>query len=249
MRDVGTLDELYRRLQTSLFSALTQIDCWYLKNPVWKQIHKDDNNSGKFMENWQQTEAACRKLLQVRMSLLPYLYTTFIDYAERGWPPARALVLDYPDDPETWGIDDQYLLGPSLMVAPLFTGQAKRNVYLPDGDWYDFWTRQRYAGGRSISIEKGLDQIPVFVKGDSLIPLAEPVEFVTPETRFDVTVRVFGAKAEPFTLYEDDGVTFDFEKGKQNRLELRWDGNAGTTRKTGGYSGPPRYRIVRFSRQ
>ena len=63
VRDMGSLEELYRRLQTSVFSAVTQVDCWYLKNPVWKQINKDLNNSGKFMDQWEQTEAACRKLL------------------------------------------------------------------------------------------------------------------------------------------------------------------------------------------
>ena len=93
---MGSLEELYRRLQTSVFSAVTQIDCWYLKNPVWKQINKDLNNSGKFMDHWEQTEAACRKLLQMRMRLLPYLYSAYAEYHDTGVPPARALVMDYP---------------------------------------------------------------------------------------------------------------------------------------------------------
>jgi len=191
---MGSLEELYRRLQTSVFSAVTQVDCWYLRNPVWKQINKDLNNRGKFMDHWEQTEAACRILLQMRMRLLPYLYSAYAEYHDTGVPPARALVMDFPEDPATWTVDDQYMLGPSLMVAPLFTGQKKRAVYLPEGDWYDFWTQRKYAGGCRIEIEKPVDEIPVFVRGNSLLPLAEPVEYVTQQTQFELTIGVYGEK-------------------------------------------------------
>ena len=150
VRDMGSLEEFYRRLETSVFSALTQIDCWYLKNPVWKQIDKERNNQGQFMANWEQTESVCRRLLELRMSLLPYLYAAFADYRNSGSPPLRALVMDYPQDATTWGIDDEYLFGPSLLVAPLFAGQTQRQVYLPEGQWYDFWTHEKLAGGRTL---------------------------------------------------------------------------------------------------
>jgi alpha-D-xyloside xylohydrolase len=248
VRDMGSLEELYRRLETSVFSAVTQVDCWYLKNPVWKQINKDLNNSGKFMDGWETTETVCRKLLQTRMRLLPYLYAAFAEYHRTGLPPARAVVMDYPNDAATWAIDDQYLLGPALMVAPLFAGQQKRALYLPDGDWYDFWTGQKYAGGRKIDVEKPWDVIPVFVKGDSLLPLADPVEYVSPETRFEITIKVYGAKPQPLTLYEDDFVTFGFETGAQNGLTIKWDGKTGTVSKTGSYSGIARYKIKGWSK-
>ena len=249
LRDMTSLEEFYRRLETSVFSALTQIDCWYLKNPVWKQINKDLNNRGQFMQNWEQTEAICRRLLELRMSLVPYLYSAYADYRRTGLPPVRALVMDYPEDAAAWGVDDEYLFGPSLLVAPLFTGQSKRSVYLPAGDWYDFWTHEKHLGGRKIEVTKPVDQIPVFVKGGTLLPLAAPTECVTPATEFALTNYAFGAKPAPFVLYEDDGVTFDFEKGKQNRIELRWDdGQAGHMTKTGNYSGPSRYKIVQWSK-
>ena len=248
VRDMGSLEELYRRLQTSVFSAVTQVDCWYLKNPVWKQINKDLNNSGKFMDQWEQAEAACRKLLQMRMRLLPYLYSAYVEYHDTGVPPARALVMDYPQDPATWTVDDEYMLGPSLLVAPIFTGQKKRTVYLPEGNWYDFWTQRKYPGRRRIEIEKPVDEIPVFVKGNSLLALAKPVECVTPQTEFAVTVQAYGSKPRKIVLYEDDGVTFNFEKGRQNRIELSWNGQIGTTSKTGDYTGPSRYKITNWKR-
>lgn len=248
VRDMGSLEEFYRRLETSVFSALTQIDCWYLKHPVWKQIDKARNNQGQFMTNWEETEAVCRRLLELRMRLLPYLYAAFADYRDSGAPPLRALVMDYPQDATTWGIDDEYLFGPSLLVAPLFAGQTHRQVYLPEGEWYDFWTHEKFAGGRTLEVGKAVDQIPVFVKGGTLLPLAEPVEYVTPTTEFALTVHAFGAQPASFNLYEDDGETFDFEKGKQNRIELRWDGQAGHVTKGGDYQGPSRYKIVRWSK-
>jgi alpha-D-xyloside xylohydrolase len=249
VRDMASLEEFYRRLETCIFSAVTQVDCWYLKNPVWKQINTDLNNQGKFMDHWEQTEAACRKLLELRMRLLPYLYAAYGEYRYAGVPPTRALVMDYPQDPAVATIDDQYLLGPSLMVAPLFAGQPRRSVYLPKGDWYDFWTGAKCAGGRSIDVQEPLEQIPVFVKGGTLLPMAEPVEYVAPTTEFALTVRVYGAKPQPFVLYEDDGVTFDFEKGQQNRITLSWNGSAGAVSKTGGYTGPGRYKILKWTPQ
>ncbi|MEN6451893.1 MAG: TIM-barrel domain-containing protein [Thermoguttaceae bacterium] len=246
IREAGSPEELYRRLETGVFSAVTQINCWYLKNPPWMQVDKDLNNAGKFRKDWPEVEGVCRKVLQLRMRLLPYLYSAYADYRETGLPPTRALVMDFPEDEAARTIDDQYMFGRSLMVAPLWTGQKKRQVYLPQGDWYDFWTNERLAGGRKIEVEKPLDQIPVFVRANTLLPLAEPVDFVTPQTRFDLSVRVFGSKPEEFTLVEDDGVSLDFEKGGQNRITLGWDGHRGAQTMTGGYRGPSRYRIIRW---
>lgn len=247
VRDMRSLEELYRRLETSVFSAITQVDCWYLRNPVWKQIDKKLNNEGKFMDDWQRSEAVCRKLLETRTSLIPYLYSAYADYHYRGVPPTRALVMDYPDDPTVWKLDDQYMLGRSLLVAPLFTGQKSRNVYLPKGDWYDFWTSEKHTGGRKLEVSQPFERIPVFVMGNTLLPLAEPVEHVAADTRFEITVRVFGDKPEDFVLYEDDGVTFDFERGRQNRLVLKWDGETGSVRKTGDFDGPDRYLINKWT--
>ncbi|MBN1396149.1 MAG: glycoside hydrolase family 31 protein [Pirellulales bacterium] len=248
IRAAGSVEELYRRLQTSVFSAVTQVDCWFLKNPVWKQINKELNNEDKFMDDWQRTEAVCRNLLELRMSLLPYLYSAYADYHNSGVPPTRALVMDYPDDPAVADLDDQYMFGPSLMVAPLFAGEKQRTVYLPKGDWYDFWTGEKHVGGRKIEVSKPVDQIPVFVKGGTLLPLAKPVEYVSLDTCFDIEVRVFGSAPKSFVLYEDDGTTFDFEKGRQNLWELSWDGKSGSVRKTSRFDGPTRYKIVGWKR-
>ena len=91
-------------------------------------------------------------------------------------------------------IDDQFMFGDSVLVAPMFAGQTQRQVYLPAGDWYDFWTHAKISGGTTITATNGVEQIPLFVKGGTLLPLAEPVEFIKPDTCFDITVNIVGNK-------------------------------------------------------
>jgi len=179
VRDAETIEDLYRRIETVIFSPAALINCWYIKNPPWLQINKDKNNRGEWMAGHPQVEEGVRKLLELRMSFVPYLYAAFNEYHLKGMPPIRALVLDWPDDPAVREIDDQYMFGASVMVAPMFLGQKTRSVYLPAGDWYDFWTHQRHAGGQKIEVACPPEQIPLFVKSGSLLPLAKPLENIS----------------------------------------------------------------------
>ena len=140
VRDAVNTEDLIRRLQTVIFSPLAMVNAWYIKNPPWKQVDREANNAGNFSQGWEQVEALCRRLIQLRMQFVPYLYAAFIRYHLEGIPPVRALVMDYPDDVKTWTIDDQYMLGDDLLIAPVFAGQTQRDVYLPPGEWFDFWT-------------------------------------------------------------------------------------------------------------
>ena len=243
VRDAGTVEELYRRVESAVFSAQALVNAWYMKNPPWRQIDRDKSNRNELMPDQDQVTAGIRQLLELRMSLVPYLYSAFAEYHDSGIPPFRALVLDYPDDPNTRSVDNQFLVGPSLLVAPLFAGERKRSVYLPEGDWYDFRTHQKIAGRQRIEVAAEIGQIPVFVKSGSMIPVAKPVEHIDPDTCFSLTVQVFGKQRAPFVLYEDDGLTYDYEKGIRNRLTLRWDGRQGTVDRTGTYRGAKRYTV------
>jgi len=207
--------------------------------PPWRQIDRDKANQGIEMPEAAETTRRIRELFRLRMSLVPYLYAAFNEYREIGLPPTRALVLDYPDDKEAQKIDDQFMLGRSLMVAPIASG-SKRSVYLPKGEWFDFYTGERLSGGRRIEVEKGLDAMPLYVQSGAILPLAEPVSHVAKDTTFNLHVRLYGPKQGQFTLYEDDGETLDFEKGAQNRVILVADH---TIRREGIWKGS-RYRVV-----
>jgi alpha-D-xyloside xylohydrolase len=248
VRDARSVEDLYRRVETVIFSPEALINCWYIKNPPWEQIDKEKNNRNEWMPDHRQVTDGIRKLLQLRMSFVPYLYAAFNEYRLKGIPPIRALVLDWPDDPAVREIDDQYMFGASVMVAPMFLGQKTRPVYLPAGDWYDFWTHRKYADGQEIEATNHAEQIPLFVKGGTLLPLSRPVEHICADTVFKLTVYGFGSHPADFILYEDDGVSDAFATGEQNQVRLHWDDRGHSVERTGRYHGRPRYRIVDWKR-
>jgi len=244
VRHADSVEDLYRRVETVIFSPQALINCWYMKNPPWLQIDRDKSNRGELQPDHEAVTANIRKILELRMAFVPYLYSAFNEYRLTGTPPIRALVMDWPQDPKVRDVDDQYMFGPSVMVAPMFAGQVNRQVYLPVGDWYDFWTGQKLAGGQSITATNDQQHIPLYVKSGSLLPLAEPVEHIGADTCFQVVVRSYGPSPADFVLYEDDGTSDAFATGQQNQLRLHWDAKSRSVVRQGNYSQPPRYRVV-----
>ena len=249
VRDAASEEDLIRRLQAVMLSPQALINAWYIKNPPWKQWRTVQNNADQFVENLHELEAACRKILELRMQLIPYLYTAFYHYHQEGIPPFRALVLDYPTDPNVWQINDQWMVGDRLLAAPVTAGEQGREVYLPEGPWYDFWNGHRIEGGQKLSITVPLDTIPLFVRGDSVLPLAQPTLHIEDPASYNLVVRIFGAGNQPFTLYEDDGLTFGYRDGQFNTLTITWDNQrqSGNRERTGDFAYPG-YKIERWER-
>ncbi len=225
VRQCNSVEELIRRVQSVVFSAQTLVNAWMIPNPPWLQVDLDKNMNGEFLDNAAEVEAMCRRLFQLRMSLLPYLYSAFSEYRFDGIPPFRALVMDYPEDLATHGIDDEYMMGRHILVAPVIAGETGRRIYLPKGNWYCYWTNERYTGGQWYQLNVPLEQIPLFVQENSLLPLANPVECITDETCFSLYVRCYGTEPCDFTLFEDDMTTYDYEQGSYNTLRLARDGS------------------------
>ncbi|MBN2310622.1 MAG: glycoside hydrolase [Candidatus Hydrogenedentes bacterium] len=245
VRSCSSVEDLIRRVQAVMFSPQALINAWYIKHPPWRQFNRDKNNNDELMEDYEEVEAQCRELFKWRMRLIPYLYSAFAHYHLDGTPPFRALVMDYPDDENARAVDDAFLVGDGLLVAPVFEGQDGRSVYLPGGGrWFDFWSHKAYEGGQAHDIAADLDTIPVFVREGSIVPLAQPVQWIADDTCFDLTVYTFGDPCRPFTLFEDDGRTWAFDDGAFNRLELAWDSASGPREtRTGPYPGV-RYRLA-----
>jgi alpha-D-xyloside xylohydrolase len=243
VRSADSIADFYRRLETVVFSHDAVINSWFIPNPPWDQVDRKKNERNQLMEDREAVIGKVRELLRLRMRFIPYLYTAFNEYHSSGKPPIRALVLDWPADAKARQIDDEFMFGDSILVAPMFGGETNRTVYLPSGNWFDFWTHAKITGENTINVTNSVDQIPLFVKGDTLLPLAEPVEFIKPDTCFDITVNVVGDKPAGFTLYEDDGVTTAYAKGEQNQLMLRADGDTHSLERNGNYHGPDRYKI------
>jgi alpha-D-xyloside xylohydrolase len=208
-------------------------------------VDREANNAGRFSEGWQHLKAVCKKLIEVRMQLVPYLYAAFVRYHLEGVPPVRALVMDYPNDVKAWTIDDEYLLGEDLLVAPVFVEQKQRLVYLPEGEWFDFWTGVKTSGSQSISVTPALDQIPVFVRSGALLPLAQPTLHTAAPEAFHLTVHAYGDNNRRFTLYEDDGGPHP----NFTRANLTWDNDqtSGKLERSSRSSGPE-YSVIGWQR-
>jgi alpha-D-xyloside xylohydrolase len=235
LRESTTEEELFHRLHTVLLSPQALVNSWYLYYPPWLQYNKDKNNKGELLPNKDKMEADVRELINMRMSLIPYIYSAFHQYNVQGTPPFRPLLMDFQDDKKTLAIYDQYMIGDNIMVAPLYKAGNKRKVYFPSGTWYNFYTHEVYEGNKEYEIETKFSEMPIYIKSGSIIPLAEPVLNVAKDTVFKINCLVFGEKPSDFTLFEDDGISYDFEKGQFNQITLSSDGKKGKVDRKGSY--------------
>ena len=223
VRDAASREDLLRRLQSVMLSPQALVNAWYIKHPPWKQWNTEANNHDQLLDNWQSVTASCRDLFQLRMRLIPYLHSAFYRYFSLGMPPFRALVMDYPEDRETWNIDNQYLIGEVLMAAPVIAGETARAIYLPEGEWVDFWTNDTLPGGQWITRQVPLEIVPIYVKQHALLPLAQPTQHTGDPDSLLLTVRVYGNGSLPAQLVEEDNSTYNYEHGAVNILTLRWN--------------------------
>jgi alpha-D-xyloside xylohydrolase len=183
---------------------------------------------------------------RLRYRLLPYIYSVAGDVTRNGGTMMRALSLDFADDAVSRGITDEYLFGPSILVSPVTQYQARsRAVYLPPAaGWYDFWTGRWFDGGQQITADAPFDQIPLYVRAGSIIPFGPELQFTGQKPADPITLRVYTGADGQFDLYEDDGLTYQYEKGAFSVIPIRWDDKAGRLTigpRTGSFAGmPPR---------
>lgn len=168
-------------------------------------------------------EDIIRKYLKLRYALLPFLYTTLEEAHRSGVPLFRPLLLNYQDDPNTYNLDDQFMIGDDLLLAPIVKPDVTRRlVYLPAGVWYDYWTSKRYSGGTTITVDAPLDVVPIFVRGGAIIPIGPALNYVGEKPIDPITFSIYpddkgSASAK---LYEDDGLTPAYKRGAFRRTAL-----------------------------
>jgi alpha-D-xyloside xylohydrolase len=156
-------------------------------------------------EPWYFGEKAVevvREFGRLRYRLLPHIYSLAKEAGETGLPVMRPLLLEYPDDPVAPDVDRQFLLGPELLVAPVFNAEGRCTVYLPPGAWHDWWTGEALAGPRHLRLDVPLERMPLYVRGDSLLALAPEMQHTGEREWRPLTleVRVTGeAKATVWT--------------------------------------------------
>jgi len=178
----------------------------------------------QYKEPWQygpRALAAFRRYAQVRYRLMPYIYTSAYDAYATGVPVMRPLVLEYPDDPLVREVDDEYLFGEWLLVAPVTKeGATGRRVVLPKGTWFDYWTGQRYDGGQTFEFPAAADVLPVFAKAGAVIPLQPDMAYVDEKPVDPLIVEVYPSGQSRYVLYEDDGASLAYQRGAFARTTL-----------------------------
>ena len=169
-------------------------------------------------------EPICRKYLELRYRLMPYLYSAVRECCETGLPILRALWLHYPDDAVAVSRGDEYLWGRDMLVAPVTEkGATSRKLYLPRGVWYDFWTEEKIEGGREIARAVDLTTMPLYARAGAIIPLGPVKQYTSEKVDDPLTLQIYPGANGNFFLYEDDGSTFNYHRGEWMGIQMAWN--------------------------
>jgi alpha-glucosidase/alpha-D-xyloside xylohydrolase len=175
----------------------------------------------------ERIEPIAKKYAELRYRLLPYNYTLAWEARDTGMPMMRAMWLHYPEDEYARDLADQYLWGRDLLVAPVYKKDAQfRQVYLPEGEWYDWWTGEKHVGGKPINRKVDLSTMPIYVRAGAIIPLDPVRQYTDQEVDGPTTLRIYPGSDGTFDLYEDDGKTLDYLEGEYSLTRLSWDNEA-----------------------
>ena len=170
-----------------------------------------------------EVEPICREYLNLRYRLLTYNYTLAREAHDTGLPLIRALWLHYPDDAQAAKRGDEFLWGRNLLVAPVVERAAtERRVYLPKGDWYDWWTSEKISGGREIMRPVDLKTMPLYVRAGSILPLDPVRQFTEEKVSAPITLRIYRGADGEVTLYNDDGHSLDYLTDKAAWTRCQW---------------------------
>jgi alpha-glucosidase/alpha-D-xyloside xylohydrolase len=230
--------ELYVRwFQFAAFNPLFRSHgrTWHLRLPWGWNL----GESGPLETNWRpnpnelhnaEVEPICRKYLEMRYRLLPFNYSITRQARDTGMPMMRALWLHYPDDPEAVKLGDEYLWGRDLLVAPVVEkGATSRRVYLPQGQWYDWWTGEKLAGKRWVERPVDLATMPLFARAGAIIPLDSVRQYTSQSAPDPTRIRVYPGADGEFTIYDDDGQSLGYlneSDAKETWVRLRWQDDA-----------------------
>jgi alpha-D-xyloside xylohydrolase len=213
-------DELQTRwFQFAAFVPLERVHGEFPLREMY-QYHTDDSPA-------YQSQLRFNKL---RYALLPYVYSMAGDVTDNSGTMMRPLVMDFQFDPAAREIKDQYMFGPAFLVNPVYTYQARtRSVYLPKSDgnanapWYELWSGKASAAGQSIDAAAPFDSIPLFVRAGAIVPTCPVMQYTTEKPMDPITLRVFTGADGHFTLYEDDGLSYGYERGQSDRIPMTWN--------------------------
>jgi len=208
------------------------------------RTHGESPRPGTRREPWELGdgyEGYVVDYINLRERLIPYIYSLVGQVYHDDYTMVRPMAFDFREDYAAAHLKDQYMFGPAMLVAPVTTeGARKRDVYLPWGRWTDFWTGlATFSTGQVITADAPLGQIPIFVRAGSIIPMGPYQQYAT-ERSDPVEIRVYVGTDGSFTLYEDEGDNYNYERGECSRITFEWsdkDGTLAVGKREGSFEG------------
>jgi alpha-glucosidase len=183
----------------------------------------------KMREPWRwgkENEAIIKKDIEQRYRLLPYIYSSYYQSHQTGIPVSRTLAINYTQDSTIYDekYQNQFLFGDAILVAPVESTKFTEDVYLPKGEWYRLSTGDKFKGGKVIAADAPLTDLPVFIKAGAIIPMQNVIQSTNEKGDGILEVNIWYSKeANNFVYYEDDGSSYDYQKGVYYKREITFD--------------------------
>jgi len=188
-------------------------------NPIYRDHTAKGTANQEPWVHGPEHEAIRRKYIELRYQLMPYLYTAIEESTRTGIPLMRALFLEYPQAPEFYGDNRDFLFGRDLFVAPVTTEMIDaEEISLPPGDWYDYWTNEKHVSNEKLLLHPKLDEMPLYVRAGAIVPMQSVVQNTDEIPSGPLRLRVYPGDDCRGTLYQDDGHTFAYQKGEILRI-------------------------------
>ena len=212
------------------------------------RAHSNIGTTARFPFLWgDDGEAAMRKALNLRYQLLPYLYSLGHEAYSTGAPIMRPLAMEFPADTTVANMRDEWLVGKGLLAAPVLNAGGKRNVYLPSDTWYDYHTGELILGPKTISVDKALDETPMYVRAGTILPVGPVLQYSEQTSTTPLEIQIYPGKNGRFKMVEDDGVSYNYTKGDTRIAAYYWNDKTKTLswKVTGRYSGKNVYKTIK----
>jgi alpha-D-xyloside xylohydrolase len=190
--------------------------------PLYRIHGKGDKSMVSTQNLTNNTIQSMVKFDKLRYRLMPYIYSLGWKVTNENYTIMRHLIMEYQDDVKVKNIEDQFFFGPYMMINPIASlGQRNRDIYLPAGDWYDFWTGEKIEGNKTINVDVPLDNMPIYIKAGSIVPMGPEIQY-TDEKIDPIEIRVYRGADGQFTIYEDAGDTYNYEMGEHSVIPLTY---------------------------
>ncbi|TFF95510.1 MAG: DUF4968 domain-containing protein, partial [Promethearchaeota archaeon] len=204
-----------------LFMKLSRdlITRWHQLGAFYPYARNHSVKASKPQEPWQfgdEVENIIKKYLKLRYRWMPYFYNLFVECSKNGLPPMRPLILEFPDDETCYKMDHQFMWGDSILIAPVVKKKQKiKEVYLPEGEWVNYWTNEKYKGKKFIEIKVDLEDIPIFIKSGAIIACQPDMEYFGEKAINPLIIEIYPVSngESRFILQEDDGESLQYQKG------------------------------------